>query len=335
MEETMGLAIWREIVLLVFIGVINFTTAGCGTIPDLEPYAQSTAALHSAASSSHDVVYKELSALARLNTEDTDFAEFPKTFSKAWQPRLHIMAAMVAYSDSLAAIAQAANDGHKNTKALAESLGAFVASVGGPYGIAASGATQIVGSLASAAIQISAANKIEEAISAADPVIQEVSDLIVKDFAELEKLLAKENLESTLEAAIKRSYTTEFGADPGYRKRLIQLQKDARAKIHEERQTVPLNPTNLKEAEDRLSQLNDWLGATNQWHDKQESDLREMQARFASQRLVLGKTMDGIREWRAIHKNLAVSMKEGKQRPNYRLLYNTAMEIQTILKEGK
>ena len=309
--------------------------AACGTIPDLEPYATSTAALHSAVSSSHDLLYKELSTLQGFYPDDSEFAKFPEHFSKAWQPRIQVMEAMVTYSDSLAAIAQAAKDGQKNAASLAESLQTFVGAAGGPIGLAASPVgAKIFTALSTAVIEIQASGKLEEAVSAADPVIQEVSDLILKDYADLETLLAQDKLESSLEAAIKRSYTREFGADLAYRKELIKLQKNALGEIHAAQAKVPFNPSDLKQAEERFTQLNQWLTATNQWYEKQMGDLKQMQARFASQRLLLAKTKKGIQEWGTIHRDLAANMKKGKQRPNFRLLYNTAMEIRTILNEG-
>lgn len=322
--------------IIIVCGVaFQILLAACGTIPDLEPYATSTAALQSAVSTSHDLVRKELSTLQGFYPDDSEFAEFPERFSKAWQPRIQVMEAMVTYSDSLAAIAQAAKDGQKNATSLAESLKTFVGAAGGPIGLAASPVgAKIFTALSTAVIEIQASGKLEEAISAADPVVQEVSGLILKDYADLELLLAPNQLESTFETAIKRSYTREFGADPAYRKELLKLQKNAMAKIHETQVTVPFNPSDLKQAEERFTQLNEWLTATNQWYEKQQGDLKQMQARFASQRLILDKTKKGILEWSTVHRDLAANMKKGKQRPNFRLLLNTAMEIRTILNEG-
>lgn len=320
---------------LLILTIIPTWLTACGTIPDLEPYAQATASLHSATSSSHDLLYKELSALKGFYPDDKDFASFPDRFSKAWHPRAQTLEAMVSYSDALAAIAQAAKDGQKNTEALVQSLQTFVGAAGGPIGLAASPAgAKIFTTLSSAAISIRATQDLDKAINAADPVIQEVSDLIIADFTDLENLLTQDNLESDLEAAIKHSYQKEFGADPSYRKQLISLQQQAVAEIQNEQIKTPLNPTELKRAEEKLSKLNDWLAATNLWHDKQTHDLKEMRSRFASHRIILAKAKKGIQEWRTIHMNLAMSMKQGKQRPNFRLLLNTAMEIRTILNEG-
>jgi hypothetical protein len=325
----------RRMATLVCGAAFQISIVACGTIPDLEPYAQSTAALHSAVSSSHDLLYKELSTLHRFYPDDSEFATFPDRFSTAWQPRIQVMEAMVTYSDSLAAIAQAAKDGQKNAASLAESLQTFVGAAGGPIGLAASPVgAKIFTALSAAVIEIKAAGKLEEAISAADPVIQELSELIIKDYADLESLLAPDKLESSLEAAIKQRYIKEFGADPAYRKELIKLQKNALVTIHEAQVKVPFSHSDLKQAEERLTQLNEWLTATNQWYEKQAGDLKQMQARFASQRLVLAKAKKGIQEWSTIHRDLAANMKKGKQRPNYRLLYNTAKEIRTILDEG-
>jgi len=314
----------------------SLSLPACGTIPDLEPYAQSTAMLERAASSSHDIVHRELASLQSYDPNDPEFSEFPQRFSNAWQPRLRAMGAMVSYSDSLAAIAQAAKDGKRSASTLADSLQAFVGTAGGPIGLAASPAgAKIFTALAAATIEIRAAHDLDKAINAADPIIQEVSDLLIADFDSLETLLSRDQLEATLEASIKRSYVTNFGADPKYRKELIKSQQNAIAAIRQAHLTEPLNPTDIKQAEERLSQINEWLSATNSWHDQQAKELRELHARFANQRLVISKVRDGITEWRTIHHNLANTMKINHQRPNFRLLYNTATEIQAIFNEGK
>lgn len=318
------------------IASLCLTLAACGTVPDLEPYAQSTAMLERAVSSSHDIVHRELASLQGYYPDDLEFSDFPQRFSSAWQPRIEAMGAMVSYSDSLAAIAQAARDGKHNASTLADSLQTLVGAAGGPIGMAASPAgAKVFEALAAAVIEIRAAHDLDKAINVADPIIQEVSHLLIADFSSLETLLSKDQLEATLEASIKRSYVTHFGADPMYRKELIKSQQNAIAAIRQAQLSEPLNPTELKQAEARLSQINEWLAATNQWHDQQAKELKELRARFANQRIVLSKTKDGIKEWRTIHHNLAKTMKISQQRPNFRLLYNTAMEIQAILNEGK
>jgi len=316
--------------------LLGLILTACGTIPDLEPYAQSTAMLERAVSSSHDLVHKELASLQSYDPDDSEFSEFPQRFSSAWQPRIQAMGAMVSYSDSLAAIAQSAKDGKHNASTLADSLQAFVGAAGGPIGLAASPTgAKVFTALAAAVIEIRATHDLDKAISAADPVIQEVSDLLIADFATLETLLSKDQLEATLEASIKRSYATNFGADPKYRKDLIKAQKNAIAAIQQVQLSAPPHPDELKLVEVRLSQINEWLAATNPWHNQQASDLRELHARFANQRLVLSKAKDGIKEWSTIHHSLANTIKLNRQRPNFRLLYNTALEIQAILNEGK
>jgi hypothetical protein len=316
--------------------IVVLSCAACGTLPDLEPFASATAELQKAVSTSHDSVYNELSVLASQYPDDEEFKSFPKQFSDAWGPRITAMEALVHYSDSLAAIASAAKEGRKDAEALAGSLESLVASVGGPMGaVSSSVGGRIAVSLYGAIQEIRASKALDKAVIAADPLVQEVSTLILQDFITLEQLLDPPRLEASMEAAIKRTYTNDYNADPAYRKQLMGKQKEAIGAVEQERGKTPIDASALKVAIDRLSELNTQLAATNDWNDKLNRDLAAMRNRFAAQRIIIAKTKKGIQEWQKIHHSLALALQRNKERPNFRILLNTALEIQSLLKEGK
>lgn len=64
----------RRMATLVCGAAFQISIVACGTIPDLEPYAQSTAALHSAVSSSHDLLYVAHEAIKDLGKADINEA---------------------------------------------------------------------------------------------------------------------------------------------------------------------------------------------------------------------------------------------------------------------
>jgi hypothetical protein len=204
-------------------------------------------------------------------------------------------------------------------------MGAVSSSVGGRIAVSLYGAVQ----------EIRVSRTLEKSVAAADPLVQEISTLVLQDFATLEHLLAPDELEASMEAAIKRTYSRDFNADPAYRKQLLVQQREAIQAVEEERHRNPIDAGALKAALDQLSALNAQLAVTNDWNDKQDGDLAALRSRFAGQRQIMGKTRKGIQEWKRIHHSLAVALQKNKERPNFRLLLNTALEIQSLLKEGK
>src|SRR4051812_43160832 len=99
--------------LLLLIALI-----GCQT-PDLKPFADSTANLHQSIIRSQDIVRSELQGLraSHVFEDEGKLSEAEKTFTKAFAQRIAFMVAVVNYSDSLAAVADAGENGQAGAQA--------------------------------------------------------------------------------------------------------------------------------------------------------------------------------------------------------------------------
>jgi hypothetical protein len=181
----------RKFVLLVI--PIVLMTAGCTTLPDVKPFADSTAALASAAGTHFSDVANDVASLkpVRVNGEnETDqlYVE-RKTKLKATQEIFKetdknlntLFGAITEYSEKVASLAAAGKTGPEAAQSILDSVQGFaqLGSMSGiPLGAAADPITKGFKAIADEFTKMEAKKSLKEAVAAAEPGVE----LVAKQF---------------------------------------------------------------------------------------------------------------------------------------------------------
>lgn len=163
---------------------------GCAT-PDLKPFAKATAILSASVKTAGDLAINQLAAQKIVIDEETislsDTNHPAVRLQEAWKLRRETMDAVVDYSASLAAIADAAAKRKANAEEIAGALGKLASYFPQASTIAPAGVT-LVSKLTQALIEVKASHDLARAVNAAHPVVEHVGILLEKDFERLETL---------------------------------------------------------------------------------------------------------------------------------------------------
>src|SRR4030095_11041267 len=179
----------KHLPCLVVVSLVLATLTGCQT-PDLKPFADSTANLDQAVVRSQDIVRSEFHELRTRNvlTNEDALINAEKTFTNAFAQRIAFMEAVVNYSDSLAAVADAGKNGQANAQALGDSVKAL-ADAAGSYGAAVGVAADVFAKIFGVAAQAWAVHSLKEATSKADPFIAYGAEILQKDMNNIADIL--------------------------------------------------------------------------------------------------------------------------------------------------
>lgn len=296
-----------RVLLLTLVGGI----ASC-TLPDLKPFADATADLQGAMITAGSNTEQVL----RL-VEQPDFAD---QLQQSWAVRLEVMTAVVRYTDSLNAIAEAGNSGSNSAGQVADAVDGLLGALSQPT--LPDNYVAIAKALYGAGASVRAAGAFSKAVSKADPAIQGIASVMEKDLTDLEKFLRislneqERAIENKWEADNKNKGFLEYHAQLERRRRQIEKQISVDAidkKLYAELEEV-----------DRL------LAMTEDRYAAVKADLVKVRAENIRQILVVQKTRVAIGEWAGIHAGLASDVEKGLQ-PNTRLLVATATDIKRLL----
>ncbi len=284
---------------------------GCA-LPDLQPFADSTAQLHTAVLQSTTAVQ-----LTLLKAGASDAAE---QLGHEIAVRVIAMQAIVRYTDALSHIAEAGRMGGENAGNVANALQGFLDALSAdplPTKYIA-----IAKSLYGVVAQVRAARSFSQAVTQADPAIQGIAEILIADFADLENLLA------TARVPIRDQL----------------LQQDHHAALVDYRQTLERRRRQLEqeigsslvqtEQIAALQEVNQLIDLTRDRYEPLMAELQAINNRIAIQINLIQKAREGIRQWAAIHSTLAVSVQNGFP-PNTRLLTATVLEIRELLREER
>lgn len=155
--------------------------AGCpATIPEIKPFADRTAEMATAMNKGYTQTEVSLT-----EAEDEKHA---KELQKRWASTKEALIALVAYSDSLAAIADAGNKGSDSAKAVATSLNGLLTAVSPLVGATQLSAGLIKGmeAINSYVAKVRAHDSMAKAVEAAQPAIDQLAEVMAKNFDDLE-----------------------------------------------------------------------------------------------------------------------------------------------------
>ena len=303
-------------------GGLLLLCAGC-TTPDLKPFADSTASLHQAMTMTRDVVQSELSALkkAQVLTNALELADAEKNIPAALEARVAFMEAVVKYSDSLAAVADAGKNGEANAKLLSDSV-TQLAGMFGPYGAAVGGVGDIVKTAYKLLAEAAAVHSLKTATAKSDPIIQGATQIMLVDMT---------NVINVLDIAGKALITKMDDPhmdDYGVRAKLLKYRKHAMAKLNSDLKDEAGYEQVLTQHNKANAETEKTLHGINEWYEPLQAKENEINQRFNQEKEVAQNTLKAFRQWAAVHADLTKALEQNRQ-PNIRELVSTMLEIKT------
>jgi tetratricopeptide (TPR) repeat protein len=285
------------------------TATGCTSLPDIGPFADATHQLKAAVAQSGSTVSDEL----RYTEGGKETAE---QLDEAWKARNQAFEAIAAYSDSLEAIVSSGNQGAQAAGELADSIQEFAkaAGIAIPASPAAINAVSDSIKLLVKYIAITrAAKSLEEAMVKAQPAVEQIVKLIVKDLKDIDDIFRAAN--KLIEINFNNSYATRIS----YRKALEDFVQTANI--------ANANDAVLK----RLAQVNELLDSTNSWYSEYQQGLEKNQKRLRVGRALIKTAQASVQQWVTAHKQVVNALKN--RRPvSTKSLLEAAVEIQYLIK---
>ncbi len=165
--------------------------SGCTTLPDVKPFADSTAALAAAAGTHYHDVANDIASLQpprvpgesaeSFETRKQTLEDAQKLFAETDKNLDALFAAMTAYSEKVASLTSAGKTGSDAAQSLLDSLQGFtqLADISGvPPGAAATPITRGFKAIADEFTKVQARKSLQEAVAAAQPGV----DLVATQF---------------------------------------------------------------------------------------------------------------------------------------------------------
>jgi hypothetical protein len=168
--------------------------SACASIPDIQPFANATAGLSTALNKGFSHTENQLSV---LQAENPDLEAKAKTsldeLRKRWKPSKEAINALVAYADSLAALANAGKTGKEAANRLTSSFEGLYNAVaqlipipGLPAGVET--AFKAIGAINGVIARMRAKHALKEAAEEAAPAVKTIADVLAANFQELGNL---------------------------------------------------------------------------------------------------------------------------------------------------
>lgn len=309
------------------LALLLLALTGCQT-PDLKPFAESTAAMHTAIKEGQKVFVRELEAIRTADKEATYIDDALSTFTNHWSLRVAFMDTMVDYSEQLAAVADAPRQRGENTKAVAEAV-EKVAGTFGPYGAAVGGGLEIVRKVDNLVAQVRAARTLQQAVERANPVVTNVVPLLIKDLKKLQNTLP------TMRLGLRSSIQEQHGDALEARKNLLARLPPLYRRLADEIADPDANwATAAADFNTDVAEVAKTLMEMDRWYLPLAARIKEDNQRIDAGIALLSEAQAGLQRWMEIHRKLGSDLAERRQ-PNWRLLLETAREIQNDIERIK
>ena len=337
----------RRTVHLNVATIVCLLLLGCQTIPDISNWNQSTKDVSSAVTAGFgtaaDVngdIAKRLDKVLESKPEFGDPAKRYSSVAKAISTRANdyeqLFGAVSDYSSSLAAISRASDNSQQTVDAVAGSLNQLVGAVGGTA-LAGSG-FELSKTVGNEIIKVKAAHDFGEAVQKADPVIGQISQLLLNDLADLQRTVS-----ITKEEAIRVAVEEPHKKDLEYRQALLRRSAFLKAAIAVAVAPLPATPnrpfpqtTSLLNVNDaaELYKVEQYLKDTDTWYKSLQDELNSALAvRAKSEQLVI-QTSRAVSAWRDSHASLSTAVKQ-RRLPESGRLAAIAVRIRDLVAELK
>jgi hypothetical protein len=313
--------------------------AGCQTIPDMSTWDQSTRdvtsavtkAFQTAASVNGDIARHLSNAGPAFQDAAKRYAQVTQTLNDRVNDYEKLFGAIADYSASLAAIARTAETSRQKVESVAGSVNQLVTSLGGTS--LAGPAFELIKTASDEGIKFKAAHDFADAVRDADPVVGQVSALLINDLSDLQKTVGATKDEAIYAAIVQ---PREKALD--YRQALARRQSELQAKI-----VAGLSPKDPNQATRSLLQIEDaaelakveqYLRETDNWYGPLMAEIDgALAARAKCEELVI-QTGRAVAAWRDSHASLYRAVKE-RRLPESGRLAALAVQISDLAADLK
>ncbi len=196
---------------LVSVLLVSALLTACTSIPDIQPFADATVNLATALNKGYGQTENQLATLQAENTELKVAAAAKLTeLRDRWKPTKAGINALVAYTDSLAALAKAGKTGQEAANKLTDSftglynaVGQLVPIPGLSAGVQA--AFQAIGAVNGTIAKMRARRALKEAAEDAAPAVETIAKILAANFEALENINAAAGTASA--DAVQKKYS--------------------------------------------------------------------------------------------------------------------------------
>ena len=332
-------------------GFVGLVLAGCGTVPDLQPFAGSTAQLASSVRGAGKSAITDARSLVEAYRDDArqvrredgpaaaealeksvaDLGLATEQLESAWSANVKLMEAVEGYSTSLAQIASAGKGGKASATAVGDSLKSLLDVVGSAF----PGGDAVLGLAAKAygyVAEARAAASLEKALGEAQPAIDEVARVVTANLENLGKI----NRALTRELAAIQADATRAQFNVGHERSLLRQATAAHDELRLKVQTALKTPDPaarekaLAEIAGRSRQLEEIIATGRAKLAPVDAAMAEARARGERQARFVVAAMVATEEWALYHRRLLAGLRE-KQVPGAQALMAAANDVRELL----
>ncbi len=340
-----------SLLLSPLLGLAGLLLAGCRTLPDLQPFAGSTAQLASSVrgagkSTSADAqalleAYRDDARQVRQEEGPAAAADLEATVEKlggataklqaAWGANVKMMEAVEGYSASLAQIAAAGKSGQASATAVGESLKSLLDAAGTAF----PGGDAVLGLAAKAYGQIAearAAASLEQALAQAQPAIDEVARLLtanLENLGQTNRALARELTAIHTDAARAQF---NVGRERGLLRLAVAAHDELRLSVQAalKNSDPAAREKALAEIVARSRQLEDFIAVSRAKLAPVDTAVTAARARGERQGKFITAAIVATEEWAVYHRRLLAALRD-KQVPSAQALLAAAHDVRDLL----
>lgn len=303
--------------LVLLLGVCGLL-GGCGTLPDAKPFSDASAALAASVVVSGHAISDSLTEAGRAVPHDAqEYKALGKEFEMAWASRISAVQAAVTYSESIADLIGAGNQGAETVGKVADSLQALAAGVNIPMAAPAVGMAGDIVKLVYARIAIvRASDKLESALAQAQPTVSRVADHVVSESEQQLKPILL-NVYKNIQSGIRDTY----GADDNFALQARRL-RDA------QRQKALQDSTALGKLQE-YDRVQETVAASLETRDRK---LDQAAAAYKTRLQLVNALSAATLAWAQAHRDLATAVRE-KRKVSVGELQNTIVELKALAKK--
>jgi hypothetical protein len=292
--------------------------AGCGTLPDAKPFADASATLGVAVKSSGQALTDSLREAGSATPADQKaYEKLVDGFEQAWASRVTAMQGVVAYSDAIADIVSAGQEGEQTAKKVGDSLKALASAVNVSLASPAVGVASDIGVfLAKQIAVVEASRKLDDTLAKAQPAVDRIAaELAAETEKQLKPMLrdAYKNIVS----GIKSPYDADdnFIRVSASRRTALREKALSDSKAVQElgdfERVQAAALANLKERDQKIDQ------ATTAYRARQQ---------------LLTALSDATGTWAAAHRDLAAAVRD-KRKVSVTELVETVAELKELIRK--
>jgi hypothetical protein len=305
--------------------------AGCArSLPEVGSFGDSTAALAQTVNAAGDAAIAEVAELHDGQPASESAARaLADQLAEHWKRRRVVMEGMTRYADALVSIVEAGQGGEQSARAVAESVNQLAGSVSSAFPAGHPLVKAITDGAAAVYKRIAierAVRELDRAIAEADPVVQNVAELLVSDFAALRVIARQHRLLAMSRITMTRDIGTEFVKLNA----LEQGRRRLKAEVFDDNGVIREGSSIAAKLE-QLGRTTELIEAERRtpWYETYLARKAEVERAYGAQAAVLEQGALVARAWARSHDELRRAVKDGRT-PSFVELIRLTAELRQI-----